>query len=651
MRSLSSLLIMVLLIAMGSQCFAQHMMHPRHAQQRVTVADPAEDNYDVQYLKFNISLNNSAATIGGDVTTKAKALIGGFSAYVFELDTLMIIDSVLLNGTRSTVTSAGDVRTAALAAPIASGTLFTAQVFYHGTAFPAALYEQVGLNNHADPATGVQVTFTFSECYHAREWWPCKQSLQDKIDSVDMWITVPDTLKAGSNGLLKNITTIDASHVRYEWHEKYPIDYYLISATVAPYFDSSHYMHFSGSSDSMLIQNYMYNDSATIVSSRANLDIMDTTINYLSSLFGRYPFWQEKFGHCMAPIGGGEEHQTMTTIQDFSDATIMAHELGHEWFGDNVTCGTWADIVMNEGFATYVQYLFADHFGGPAAGISQITYLQSDARASDTGSCYVTDTTSEARIFNDALTYARPACVLHMLRYVINDDSSFFSVFKAYQQSLGGGTGTITDFKNITESLLGTVVNGIDLDTFFNQWFYLQGYPEYATRWNQVDSDVYVQLTETTVEPSSVPFFALPVDIELHSSAGDTIIRILNTAPVQFFHFIWSKPMIYTKIDPGYWLLYRSLGYLHDETLGVPQPTEQAMKIFPNPSSNSWCVSAIPANSTLTLTDITGKELWQTCNYSQDKVAIPAAHLVPGIYLLHIANGATINTTYKLVKE
>jgi len=155
-------------------------------------------------------------------------------------------------------------------------------------------------------------------------------------------------LKAGSNGVLTAVTRTDATHLRYEWKERYPIDYYLISASVAPYVDYSYYVHFTGSYDSMLVQNYIY---PNVLSSTYYKHVIDSTgmmIDYFSTLYSRYPFWKEKYGHCMAPLSGGMEHQTMTTIGYFSP-TVVAHELSHQWFGDNATCATWSDIMMNEG--------------------------------------------------------------------------------------------------------------------------------------------------------------------------------------------------------------------------------------------------------------------------------------------------------------
>ncbi len=658
--SIYSLLSVFLLI--GSYSFAQespsenkcHYSKSRNTR-RVTDANPAEDNYDIKYLKFNLNMTNTSITISGDVTTKAMVVAASFSAYVFELDSSLTIDSVLIDGVSSAISNTGNVHTVTLPVLLHADSMFAAQVFYHGTpVVSGSIFGGIGgINNVVSPSWGTRVTFTQSESYHASEWWPCKQSLHDKIDSMDMWITVADSLKAGSNGLLKAVTRLDPSHVRYEWKERYPIDYYLISASVAPYIDYSYYMHFTGSHDSMLVQNYVYPNPSTLPYFKSIIDSTGMMIDYFSTLFSRYPFWTEKYGHCMAPLGGGMEHQTMTTL-GFFQSTIVAHELGHQWFGDNATCGTWADIFMNEGFASYTEYLYLDHFNSHTLAINDIRTQQDTVMAKDTGSIYAYDTVSENRIFDSRLSYDKGSCFLHMLRFVISNDSEFFYLFKSYQQEKKNKTGTIGDFKTSAISIFGMTVNGISFDTFFNQWAYQQGFPKYTVSWNQKGSDVYVKLDQKTSAPSSVPWFTLPMEIKLHSATGDTIVRVLNDQPSQIFHFTWSKTMASLVTDPNYWLVYKLNGVQHDTTLSnvsVPLLTENVITILPNPATTSWTVRNLPDNSSLGLKDISGRMLWQGNNEQNVVTMIPADKLPNGCYFLSVTSKITGITTYKLMKQ
>ncbi len=644
----------VLFLLSGGHAFsqdvttAQSCVHKARTAAKPTVADWAEDRYDIKYLKFDLKVSNTSTYISGSVTTKAVVTASAMPTYFFELSPLLSIDSVLINGVKLVDGAMGFLRAVALPSPLSAGTAFTAQVFYHGTPVSgSATTGANGINSYASSTWGNRVTFTLSESYHAYEWWPCKQSLTDKIDSVDMWLTIPDSLKAGSNGTLQAITRIDGSHVRYEWKERYPIDYYLISLAVANYVDYSYYMHFTGSADSMLIQNYVYNNSATLPYFKSVIDSTGMMVNFLSSIYGRYPFWKEKYGHCMAPINGAMEHQTMTTIGSF-DWTTVAHELGHQWFGDNVTCGTWADIFMNESFAAYTEYLCIDHFRGHSDALASIFDRQYKVLSQPGGAVYVDDTSFESRIFDPRLSYDKGACVLHMLRFVINDDTAFFSALKATQLHMQGTTATINDFKNETQAIVGTSVNGLDLDTFFNQWAYGEGFPVYRVRWNQSGSDIMILITQTTSMPSSVSLYTMPAEIKLVSAAGDTTIRIFNSQATQWYHFTWNKTMLGMYFDPNDWLLGLK-NVRRDGTLDMHTVPLSALTIQPNPAASFWQVDGLPPLSTLTLCSLTGNVIWQQEQRSAS-VQVPAEKLPQGMYLLKVVSAGGAES-FKVLKE
>lgn len=622
------------------------------AAAKTSVDDPAEENYDVKYVKLDLQLTNQSIYITGDVTTTAVTLVPSFSSYVFELDSALTIDGVLIDGVSRTVVSSGDIHRVMLPYPFAANTTFTARVMYHGIPHvDASVFNGIGgINNVSSPTWGTKVTFTQSESYHAKEWWPCKQSLHDKIDSTDMWITVPDSMRAGSNGVLQAVTPVDAHHVRYEWKERHPIDYYLVSIAVAPYIDYSYYMHFSGSTDSMLVQNYVYPNPLTLPFFKRVIDSTGMMIDYFSQIYGRYPFWKEKYGHCMAPLGGGMEHQTMTTLGYFN-GMVVSHELGHQWFGDNVTCGTWSDIFVNEGMASYTEDLFIEHFRSKALMVNDIQQKQANVMSADTGAVYDADTTNEARIFDGRLSYDKGACLLHMLRYLISDDSIFFHIYKTYQQEYKGRTGTIAGFNIAAQSVLGLTYKGIPLDTFFSEWAYRQGFPNYQVHWDQSGDDVYVRLDQTTSDPASVTFFTTPIDIVLHASTGDTLIRVNNTARSQMFHFKWHKTMSTVILDPGSWLLINVAGIVHDLHLNVSEMPFADVKIYPNPTSGNWTVQSVPENSEVTLCDVTGRVLWKANSAPSQQLTVPGEGLASGLYMLRLTGEAGDGRVFKLLKQ
>ena len=212
----------------ASQICAKEQVYRKQLLKQ-TLADPAEDHYDVRQVTLDISLDNNSVALKGEVLTTAVVVSATMPAYVFELNNLLAVDSVKLNGQVLPCTTNGDVRTVNLPAPLPQNATFTARVYYQGSIVSGGQFFGTGIRNQSSPSWGNDVTFTMSEPYASKDWWPVKQSLRDKIDSADIRITVPATLKAGSNGVLQNITPLPGNKHRYEWKTRYPIDYYLIS--------------------------------------------------------------------------------------------------------------------------------------------------------------------------------------------------------------------------------------------------------------------------------------------------------------------------------------------------------------------------------------------------------------------------------------
>src|SRR6202008_424072 len=194
-----------------------------------------------------------------------------------------------------------------------------------------------------------------------------------------------------------------------------------------------------------------------------------------STIYGLYPFHDEKYGHCMAPLGGGMEHQTMTTL-GFFDFSIVAHEMGHQWWGDNVTCRTWNDIFLNEGFATYTEQLAIEHFD-PTNAAANMLQAHNNVMSQLGGSVYNPDTTNVNRIFSSRLSYDKGCAIIHSLRFVINNDTLFFNGLKNFQAQYHHSTASIDDFKISMENF-----TGMNFGQFFTQWIYGEGYPTFNVK-------------------------------------------------------------------------------------------------------------------------------------------------------------------------
>lgn len=606
-----------------------------------TVASPYEDDYDVHHLFFDLQFSDTTRHISGSVTTAATVTAASLGRYVFELDSLFTIDSVRVNNIKLPATGSGKIRTVLLPEPLPRNTVFKAQVFYHNALQPSA--EQGAFPGLLHQSAN-KITFTLVEPFYAHRWWPCKQSLSDKIDSLDMHITVPAGVRAGCNGVLRNVTPLTGGMERYEWHSNYLIDYYLISVTVAPFADYTYYMHFDNSADSMPVVNYV--PALSLPYFRPWLDSTALLINYFSSLWGRYPFWKEKYGHCYTPSGTSMEHQTMTSTGFSSGMSVVSHELAHQWFGDLVTCATWKDIWLNEGFASYAQYLFFNHFNGAQAGLNQLEYIHRDAMKDSSGSIYVEDTTNSDRIFSGYLTYSKAASVIHMLRFVMNDDEQFNTLLRTYLARYAWGTATTADFQALAEE-----ISGINLDVFFAQWIYGEGYPIIDAAWNQLGNAVFINLSQQGAFPSSVDVYEIPVPVRLYSQHGDTTILVNMNKPLHAISVIYGKPIDSIRIDPDKWLLQKqSRAVVKDKNINF-LPIEAF--VYPNPVSDICYISyADIANPVFTLYNTAGRKVYtQAFPWASGIVPVNIAWLPMGLYFYKLTSGSELVIEGKLLKE
>ena len=602
-----------------------------------------ENKYDVKFNHLDINVERTHKNISGSVRTIAKVVAPTLDVYALELYNTMIIDSARINGDLITATRVGDAVSFALPAALNQNDIIDAIVYYRGTPFTGA---NAGMSNGTSGSWGNQVTWTLSQPYAAYEWWPCKQQLQDKADSSYVYITTDSTNKAGSNGILKNVVTI-GNKKRYEWVNNQFIDYYLISVAVAKYVDYSIYAHPAGMTDSILIQNYVYDNPATLPAFQTVIDQTADLIEYFSDVFGMYPFYNQKYGHCMAPFSGGMEHQTMTSL-GFFDFGLVAHELGHQWWGDNVTCRTWNDIFVNEGFASYSEQLALEQFDAANAPANMLQ-VHNNVMSQPGGSVYNPDTTSINRIFSSRLSYDKGCAIIHTLRFVINDDNLFFTVLRNYQTQFGNGTASINDFKSVAET-----TTGLDLTQFFNQWIFGEGYPTFTVRWNQVGNTFYLKNTETVSMPGVTPLFITPLEYKLTRAIGDTIVKFNQTQAIENYTFSVGGTVTNVTTDPNNWVLNKGTVTQDASLVGLDEHElfASSVHLFPNPAKEKVMIN-IPAEkeAIYTVIDVTGKII-KSGSITATENVISVQELTNGMYFITLNSiGNEYIKTLKFVKE
>jgi aminopeptidase N len=422
----------------------------------------------------------------------------------------------------------------------------------------------------------------------------------------------------------------------------YPIASYLVALAVTNYQKWADTVLVNGKILNMA--SCFYPESfATYVSAENN--VTKNALKIFSGLFGEYPFAKERYGHTQFGVGGGMEHQTNSFIGS-SNHSLIAHELGHQWFGDKVTCGSWGDIWLNEGFATYTQALYTEVMF-PEAHVPGLRTIINIVTSAPDGSVFVPDTTDEARIFSGRLTYYKGFYVVYMLRGVLGD-SVFYRGVRRYlsDPALKYGYARTADLQRNLEQ-----ESGKDLSTFFQKWVYGEGYPNFQAEWSQNSNKwINIKLSQSTSH-SSVAFYEMPVPIQLIGASQDTTIIVDHRYSGQEFSIDAGFDVDSISIDPTYWILSK----VKTAVKKSGNSTLNEVRIYPNPA---------PQNLTISINNPTDQKL-QLQLYTaagalvyQDQIAtpgkdevlsIPISRYPRGVYLLRIRSEKNINILRKII--
>ncbi len=610
----------------------------------VEVNYPGDPKYDVKYYKLDLTINHTSQTISGNITCNAKVVQSNVTEIYYDFINSMIVDSVLFNGNNTSFSRGTNTVVVQTNTSLNQGDDFTTVVYYHGTpasgGFGSFEFSSQG---------GYPLIWSLSEPYGAKDWWVVKDTPADKADSADIWLTVSTSLTPVSNGNLMEVVNNGNGTHTYKWHVSYPIAPYLVSLAITNYALYTNYYHYSPT-DSMPITHYLYPSSLN--SNIPQLNKTPGMIEIFAERFGEYPFINEKYGHAQFGWGGGMEHQTISSMGGFGDG-LIAHELAHMWYGDNITCKDWHHIWLNEGFATMGEGLIYEAWNGKAAYNSYIADEMYYAKFAS-GTIYVQDISSEWEIFNSYRTYSKACVFLHMLRGIVGD-STFFNILRtySYDPSVAYGNAVTEDFQAIAEN-----VSGLDLNYFFQQWIYGVNYPTYSVVWskNSLGGNLYDLALKITQSSNSNPsFFTMPIQIKVNSSTGDTIITVFNNAQVQNFNITVANEPISITVDPNNWILKT----INSVVVGIEdemQPqTFSLEQNYPNPFNPVTKIKFTLASNeytTLKVYDIIGKEISTLVNNQMEKghyeINFDASNLPSGVYL-YTLNAGGYKETRKMI--
>jgi aminopeptidase N len=598
----------------------------------LTVSQIAEtEKYDVNFYHLDLNMTNTSTYLSGTVKMEARAKQPIDSA-LFELFPTLVISQIRLNGI-PTAFSRSQTAVKALV-NVSLGQSFSLEIDYSGNP-PSAQTNPLGgsgITAGSSQSWGNKVVWTLSEPFSAMEWFPCKQSLKDKADSSFFSITVPDTLKAGSNGILASIDNLGNGYLKFNWEHRHPIDYYLISVSVAKYVDYSLFANPVGAPQPILIQNYIYNNPATLPNFIDEINETADFIELFYELFGPYPFEDEKYGHCMAPISGGMEHQTMTT-QGFFNKTLTAHELGHQWWGNSVTCASWADIWVNEGFASYSEYIMLENLY-PAEKNQHMFDIHDNVKSQNGGSTWVLDSLNESRLFSGRLTYDKGAAIIHTMRFMVNNDSLFFAIMRDFQQSFKDSVAHGIDFKDKLNEHTGE-----DFTQMFEEWYFGEGFPTYSVKWKQEGNDVIVQVNHTASKPGVTPTFTNPIEIKFNRTPlQDTVVRFpISSNQETFFlpNFGTLSTSATAIIDPNNWVINNAGAVTQDNSLSLSENKDpRELVLYPNPTNGPFTIQNVSTEVRVNVLDMFGIVV-KSLDF-EPNTYIDLSELKKGNYLLEI---------------
>lgn len=552
------------------------------------VVNPNTLNYDLTHAELRLSVDPADYFVAGTVKNTVTFL-EDTSTITFDLANELSVTSAKQGTTNLTFDQNGNNEiVVTLPTQANSGTSTTIEITYSG-APPVNGFAAFAAENHA----GTPVMWTLSEPFGARDWWPCKQDLNDKMNSVDFYITAPAQYTSVANGLEQSaIANGDGTKTTHFFHN-YPIPAYLVAFAVTNY---QTFTQTAGIETPFPIVNYIYpeNYSSATTQLAETLPIM----NLFETLFEPYPFKNEKYGHAQFGWGGGMEHTTVSFMGSFG-RSLIAHELGHQWFGDKITCGSWNDIWLNEGFAEYLSGLVVENLDGDDSFTAWKNTKINNITSQPSGAVYLTDTeaTNVNRIFSSRLTYNKGSMVVNMLRFKLGDEA-FFLGMRNYlaDADLAYKYAVSTDLQEHLE-----IVYGGSLDEFFNDWLYNQGYPTYTIiAQNFGAGQAKITVNQTQSHPS-VSFFEMPVPIRLLGAGGQTFDTVVNNT-TNGQQFIVSVPFVVTGVqfDPKRNIISKNnTATLSNESFNF----EDAIVVSPNPANDEIHIQ-MPLDLTLESVEI-----------------------------------------------
>jgi aminopeptidase N len=443
-------------------------------------------------------------------------------------------------------------------------------------------------------------SYTFTEPNDSRYWFPCRDVPWDKA-TLDMHGRVPQGNTLVSNGALLSSST-SGGWTTYNWQETHPLATYLMCASI------SNYAYVTTPSTVTTLGWYVY-PSHTSQAATAFQHLGDM-ISFFNNTLIPYPF--DKYVMCESNLGGGMEHQSATLMGDVIVTAglgyewITAHELAHQWFGDTVTLADWRNIWLNEGFASFFEAVWEEHFYGSARFDQRMQIFENNVinwQGSHTDHAIYDP--PQNNLFS-TMEYDKAAWVLRMLRDLVSKPV-FDGAITAYLQAHKFGNASTQDFQAAMEAAYGS-----SLSWFFDQWVMTgTGRPQlvYVPIFSSTSTGWLAQIDIKQVQ-SAPTTYRLPLEARITTTTGDVLV----TGLIQNRHDVLAFPLasqpLSVVLDPS----NKILGEVtQGSTSGVPDDGQaiKALRAFPNPfrGSTRFEVPSDTSSRGLEIIDVQGRRV------------------------------------------
>ncbi|HEY0636717.1 MAG TPA: M1 family metallopeptidase [Pseudonocardiaceae bacterium] len=417
--------------------------------------------YDVSHYDIRLRYDPATDRLSGTTTIVAKPTQ---DLTRFNLDFALTTNAVRVNGAVASFAAEGAELVVTPPTLLRAGSLMTVVVTYTGIPSEVEVDGYTAWTRTPDGGLAV------GQPEIAWWWYPSNDHPRDKA-TFDISVAVPTGHEVLANGVLTGQLPQPGNQTRWSWRTTRPMATYLAFLAIGQY----EVVTGTGSGGQPMVNAYGENLGEYEFPAKASIERTPEIVDFLSGVLGPYPF--ESQGGVVPVFGPGFALETQTrSVYDRqffrrgSNTYVVVHENAHQWFGDSVSVRSWRDIWLNEGFATYLEWMWSEVIGeGTAQEVFEFEYAFRPVES--TFWQVLPGDPGPNRIFNSAV-YDRGAMTVHALRLAVGDEA-FLSILRTWVAEQRFGNGTIEQFMALSER-----ISGQDLDALFRTWLFTAGRPE-----------------------------------------------------------------------------------------------------------------------------------------------------------------------------